>query len=275
MEMQNIGDFSDLIDSDIALLQATSKIGVVNSYFSGHVGPTHGYLKSHLKAALGIDENSDFGDKNFLNALRESLQEMYALVFEGAVELATKVDLKYFSSSFFMGYALSTNKDWSSVDVEKLARYYNLQALVNLAKFEEIKHNQIPNALAPEHAIRDLVSSNYLIDSLFSALLSERELRRDRSIRYEVTFDMLKKGWSGIRVHEARDESNARISAAAKKKWLPLIHDVHERLKSNSSISKSDACRYATKFKEEKWVSLRNVYNIWIKNPEEYEEELN
>ena len=118
MEMQNIGDFSDLIDSDIALLQATSKIGVVNSYFSGHVGPTHGYLKSHLKAALGIDENSDFGDKNFLNALRESLQEMYALVFEGAVELATKVELKDFSLSFFMDYALSTNKDWSSVDVQ-------------------------------------------------------------------------------------------------------------------------------------------------------------
>ena len=184
-------------------------------------------------------------------------------------------NLSDFPLAFLIEYGMYRKNKCPYDDVEKISEYYYLLALRDLAKFEAGINDSVPNALSREYLQNELACTKYLLDSLYSAFISERDIGKERSIRARVAFEILEDGLPGIRAHEARDESNARISLAARKKWLPLILDVHKRLQKIPKPTKSDACRFAVKGKAEKWKSLRNAYNTWAKDPEKYEEGLN
>ena len=50
-------EFKDLVDADIALLEKTCKLDVVDHPFPEHIGSIYGYLKGSLQESLETVEN--------------------------------------------------------------------------------------------------------------------------------------------------------------------------------------------------------------------------
>ena len=186
--------------------------------------------------------------------------------------MAHNVNLDDFPVAYYITFAIMKCADVKEVDVEKWAKCYNLRALIDIARFEHtclrINADQPIEESAPTETIKAM---GILTSASYAAYRASQEIKKEKGFRYDAARQIIIDSYGSIRAREGIDEYNARVSAQAKKEWMPFIQDVHNRLGSGRAKKISDACRHAIKGTNKSWKTLSNVYGDWKKNPAKYE----